>query len=65
MKITMVRDVVTTLKVSGRGDPSDSVRQRAARRPATVEEAPKMYSGTEALRDPCQGWWVQPSLKLN
>ena len=45
----------TTLKVLGRGDPRDSVRQSAARMPATAEEAPKMYSGTAALRDPCQG----------
>ena len=44
-----------TLKVLGRGDPRDSVRQSAARRPATAEEAPKMYSGTAALKDPCPG----------
>ena len=55
------------MKVFGRGDPSDSVRQRAARRPATAEEAPKMYSGTEWLRDPCHGRMVggQPSLRLS
>ena len=47
-----------TLKVLGRGDPRDSVRQSAARRPATAEEAPKMYSGTAALKDPCP-WKTQ------
>ena len=50
----------TTLKVSGRGDPRDSVRQSAARRPATVEVDPKMYSGIEAPRDPCRRRWVPP-----
>ena len=40
--------------MSGRGDPRDSVRQSAARRPATAEVAPKMYSGAEALRDACK-----------
>ena len=54
----------TTLKVEGRGDPRDSVRQRAARRPATAEQAPKMYSGTAALRDPCRVRWVGMELKV-
>ena len=58
-----------TLNVLGRGDPRDSVRQSAARRPATAEEAPKMYSGTAALKDPCtgrhsRGWRVEDGVDL-